>query len=88
MIYGKDHRYSYTSSPSSPSPGAAPPRCMRMHGEACITRLTEAVLDSCELSMQVYPNTASDSIQTIRRMQEQERVQAQPSNSGTGEGQT
>ena len=44
-----------------------------------MTHLTEAVLDSYEISMQVYPNIASDSVRVIRRMQAQERDQAQES---------
>ena len=64
--------------------GIAQPRMLRLEGEKCITHLTEAVLDSCETSMQVYPNTASDAVRMIRRMQEQEREPAQDSGQKMG----
>lgn len=79
MIYRQDRCYPDPDPLVHTHAGVAPPRSLRLEGEKCVTHLTEAVLDSSEISMQVYPNTASDSVRVIRRMQEQERDQAQES---------
>lgn len=79
MIHRQDRCYPDPDPLVHTHAGIAPPRFLRLKGEKFVTHLTEAVLDSCEISMQVYPNTASDSVRVIRRMQEQERDQMQES---------
>ena len=79
MIYRQDCCYPDPDSLVHTHAGVAPPRMLRLEGETGVTHLTEAVLDSCEIFMQVYPNTASDSVRVIRRIQAQERDQVQES---------
>lgn len=84
MIYRQDRCYPDPDTLVHTHAGVAPPRSLRLEGEKYITHMTEAVLDSCEISMQVYPNTASDAVRMIRRMQEQEREPAQDSGQKMG----
>lgn len=80
MIHRQDRCYPDPDPLVHTHAGVAPPRSLRLEGEKCVTHLTEAVLDSCEISMQVYPNITSDSVRVIRRMQAQEKNQDQDSN--------
>ena len=84
MIHRQDRCYPDPDTLVHTHAGVAPPRSLRLEGEKYITHMTEAVLDSCEIAMQVYPNTASDAVRMIRRMQEQERNQVQESQNTRG----